>query len=36
MIDWLKRQLRKFTAFFIALYLTIVTVKDVKEKEPAD
>jgi len=30
MIDWLKRQLRKFTAFFIALYLTIITVKDVK------
>ena len=33
MIDWLKRQLRKFTAFFIALYLTIVTVEDVKETE---
>lgn len=33
MISWLKRQLRKITAFFIALYLTIVTIKDVEKIE---
>lgn len=33
MIEWLKRQLRKITAFVIALYLTVVTMKDVRERE---
>jgi len=27
MIDWVKRQLRKLTAFPIALYLAIITMR---------
>lgn len=28
MIEWFKKQLRKITAFFIALYLAIVTMQE--------
>lgn len=30
MIEWFKKQLRKITAFFIALYLAIVTMREVE------
>lgn len=32
MIDWIKRQLRKVTAFLIALYLAIITMKEEAER----
>jgi hypothetical protein len=31
MSGWIKRQLRKFTALLLALYLTIVTLRDEEE-----
>lgn len=36
MSGWLKRQLRKFTALFLALYLTLVTWRDTREREECE